>query len=142
LKKSTYFIGRWQLLAESPLTIADSGHNVDGIRQAMQQIQNYTYDKLHLVIGFSTGKDHSQILKLFPQDAQYYWTQPSVQRALPVADLVALSEKEGLLGATFPDIATAIQAAQANASPADLIFIGGSSFVVADVLATKTLFDK
>lgn len=141
LKSLTYFIGRWQILSEQPLTITDSGHNVDGVSLAMEQIKSFTYEKLHLVIGFSKGKDHLALLKLFPNDAQYYWTQPSVPRAFPVVELTALAESIAQSGNVYSDVKSALKAAQKAAGPDDLIFIGGSSFMVADVLALpQTLF--
>ena len=141
LKHLTYFIGRWQILAQQPLVITDSGHNEDGIALAMEQIQSYEFKQLHLVIGFSQGKEHEAILKLFPADAAFYWTQPSVPRALPVKELDLLAQSAQLRGPTFPEVKAALQAALDAASPDDLIFIGGSSFIVADVLAIQeTLF--
>lgn len=135
LKELTYFIGRWQILAQHPTIITDSGHNVNGVALAMEQLASYNYQKLHLIIGFSQGKDHSKLLKLFPANAQFYWTQPSVPRALAVDDLITLVKDENLTGTAYPNVESALQAAQELANTKDLIFIGGSSFMAADVLA-------
>lgn len=135
LKQLTYFIGRWQILDQQPTIITDSGHNVDGVSLAMEQLRSYAYQKLHLIIGFSQGKDHAALLKLLPANAQIYWTQPSLPRALPVSDLMTLVKNENLAGTAYPNVKSALEAAQNIADPKDLIFIGGSSFIVADVLA-------
>ncbi|MEM6380790.1 MAG: folylpolyglutamate synthase/dihydrofolate synthase family protein [Bacteroidota bacterium] len=142
LKSLTYFVGRWQILAQQPLIITDSGHNVDGVALAMEQLQSYEYDQLHLVIGFSQGKEHEVLLKLFPTNATFYWTQPSVPRALPVTALENLTQAAQLSGTSYPNVQTALQAALYTANPKDLIFIGGSSFMVADVLALDLFADQ
>lgn len=134
MKRLTYFIGRWQILCEKPLIIADSGHNKEGFAEAMQYLQGQSYQQLHLVLGFAQGKDHAALLDLLPRDAEFYWTRPSVPRALSLDDLRAYVEKAQLPGYFFPSVEAAVRAARQKAQPADLVFIGGSSFVVADAL--------
>lgn len=134
LKKSTYFIGRWQILQQQPKVIADSGHNKEGFAEAMKQLKLQKGTAHHLVIGFSTGKDHKDLLALLPREANFYWTKPSVPRGLPLADLQKLVQGLGFSGDYFGSVAQAITQALAAASEDDVIFIGGSSFMVADSL--------
>ncbi|MEO0339311.1 MAG: folylpolyglutamate synthase/dihydrofolate synthase family protein, partial [Bacteroidota bacterium] len=125
IKQSTYFIGRWQVLSNQPLIITDAGHNEAGIQLSMEQIAKYDYDQLHMVIGFSTGKDHQKLADLMPNKAMYYLTQPSVPRRLPVEELVPLFISKRGDKIIYKDSSDAIQAALNNATPRDLIFIGG-----------------
>lgn len=131
---STGLMGRWQKLQEKPLIICDTGHNVDGITQVLSQISKVKKDKLHFVIGMVGDKDIDGVLSILPKDAIYYFTKASIPRAL---NEVALSEKaktHNLIGKTFPTIKEALADAKKNANPNDLIFIGGSTFVVAEVV--------
>ena len=134
LKTLTYFIGRWQILHQQPLVIADSGHNQEGFAEAMQFLHQQSCDQLHLVLGFAQGKDHAALLDLLPPHAQFYWTKPRVPRALPLEILQQQVERAHLEGEFFPSVAAAVQKAQQVAQANDLIFIGGSSFMVADAL--------
>jgi dihydrofolate synthase/folylpolyglutamate synthase len=134
LKKSTYYIGRWQVLQQDPKVIADSGHNKEGFAEAMKQLKMQDYEKLHLIIGFSKGKDHRELLQSLPREASYYWTKPSVIRALPLSELQLLSQEFSFPGDYFGTVQQALDQALSKASPNDLIFIGGSSFTVADAL--------
>lgn len=134
MKQLTYFIGRWQILQEQPLIIADSGHNKEGFAEALAYLKQQAYEQLHFVLGFAQGKDHSALLQLLPKAGHYYWSRPDVPRALPLNELQSLVEKARLPGAFFPSVAAAVQAAKTKAKAADLIFIGGSSFMVADAL--------
>ncbi|HKK76028.1 MAG TPA: folylpolyglutamate synthase/dihydrofolate synthase family protein [Saprospiraceae bacterium] len=134
MKQLTYFIGRWQVLQEQPLIIADSGHNKEGFAEALAYLKQQSYEQLHFVLGFAQGKDHTALLQLLPKAAHYYWSRPDVPRALPLNELQSLVEKARLSGAFFPSVAAAVRAAKTKAKAADLIFIGGSSFMVADAL--------
>lgn len=125
--------GRWEILSQQPLTICDTGHNLDAWRYLAPQLDALP-KRLHIVFGASGDKDVRHILDLLPRRAHYYFTQASVQRALPVDQLAAQSAAAGLQGTIYPDVAAAIAAAQTAALPEDAIFIGGSSFVVADAL--------
>lgn len=130
----TGLMGRWQQLGSRPTLVCDTGHNVGGIQYIVEQLRQQTYDQLHLVIGMVNDKDVSGVLALLPPEGRYYFTRASVQRALPAEDLKALAAKAGLQGEAYPDVATAVAAARQAAQPTDFIFVGGSSFIVADFL--------
>jgi dihydrofolate synthase/folylpolyglutamate synthase len=125
--------GRWQVLGENPTIIADTGHNEPGIRAILSQLEGYSFDQLWMVIGMVQDKDISKILALLPKDAHYVFCQADLPRALQ-ADLLAEKAAEfGLGGETIPNVNEAFQFARKNAGPNDLIFIGGSTFVVAEI---------
>ena len=132
--KLTGLMGRWQRLEEHPTIICDTGHNVGGISYITKQLAIQKYDKLHLVIGMVNDKDISGVLKLLPSEASYYFTQASVQRALPAGKVKELAQTFNLHGEAYPDVKSALIAAKEKAAPEDLVFIGGSSFIVADLL--------
>ena len=127
-------MGRWQQVGSRPTLVCDTGHNVGGIQYIVEQLRQQTYDQLHLVIGMVNDKDVSGVLALLPPEGRYYFTRASVQRALPADDLKALAEKAGLHGEAYPDVSAAVAAARQAAQPTDFIFVGGSSFIVADFL--------
>ena len=141
----TGLMGRWQTIGTKPLTICDTGHNVGGMQYIVRQLDEIKNEKLkmknggevrlHIVIGMVSDKDVSTVLSMLPKDAIYYFTQASVLRAMPAEELAkrALSIFNFQFS-TYNDVATAYQAAKANACEDDLIFIGGSTFVVADLL--------
>lgn len=126
--------GRWQILSTDPLTICDTGHNKEGLEYVIQQITKSTLANLHMVIGFVSDKDLTSILPLFPVKANYYFTKASVPRALDENVLRLKALHFGLIGNSYPDVNKALRAAQLKALPEDLIFIGGSTFVVAEVI--------
>lgn len=128
--------GRWQILNEKPLMICDTGHNEDGIKEVLENLRMHQYKQLHFVLGVVNDKDVSSILKLLPREAIYYFTKASVPRALPENELKQKAEEFLLKGNTFPSVKKAIEAAKEKAKANDLIFIGGSTFVVADALAS------
>jgi len=134
VKKLTGLQGRWQTLHEHPLTICDTGHNIAGITEVMQNIKSTAFTQLHIVIGMVKDKDISGVLKLLPTDAIYYFCQPDLERALSATELAGQASKYELKGEVFQTVAMAYQAAKLKAKPSDLIFIGGSTFVVAEVL--------
>ncbi len=125
--------GRWQILQQTPLCIADVAHNAEGLAAVMQQLAAWPATRLHLVMGFMGDKDLSAMLRLLPQEAQYYFCQPQLPRALPLEALQAQ------LGERFPrkhfiaDVNEAFRAALQNAAADEVVFVGGSSFVVAEV---------
>lgn len=133
--KLTGISGRWQTLNEKPLVICDTGHNEDGIKEVLQNLASYKYKQLHFVIGVVNDKDISSILKLLPKEAVYYFTKASVPRALPENELRSKAEECGLKGTVFPSVKEALNTAKQKAKATDLIFVGGSTFVVADALA-------
>lgn len=126
--------GRWQKLEHKPTLICDTGHNVGGISYIVEQLRHQKYEQLHIVIGMVNDKDISGVLAMLPQDAMYYFTKASVKRALPEKELQDLALQSGLHGNTYPDVKTAIAAAKEKANKNDFIFVGGSSFIVADLL--------
>jgi dihydrofolate synthase/folylpolyglutamate synthase len=131
---STGLAGRWQVIGRNPLTICDTGHNMEGLGYVVNQLNRTCSGNLHIVIGFVNDKDLSLVLPLLPLSARYYFTKASVPRAM---DEKILSDKAlgtGLKGVSFPDVRSAMKAARKNASSEDLIFIGGSTFVVAEAL--------
>lgn len=130
----TGLMGRWQVLSHAPLTICDTGHNVGGMQYIAKQLQQTPHDKLHIIIGMVSDKDISTVLSLLPKEAEYYFTQASVQRAMPVAEFAEKAEKQGLHGKQYECVAKAYEAARQNAQSGDVIFVGGSTFVVADML--------
>ena len=126
--------GRWQILANNPLTIADVAHNQEGLDYVIPQIKSQSYNKLHLVLGFVKDKAAEKLLKLFPENASFYFAAPKIPRALPIADLEKTSNKLNLNFKTFPTVAQAMSKAKLMARADDLIFVGGSTFVVAEIL--------
>ncbi|MFN0290072.1 bifunctional folylpolyglutamate synthase/dihydrofolate synthase [Pedobacter helvus] len=134
VKKLTGLQGRWQTLAKKPLVICDTGHNKAGITEVVQNINQTAHEKLHLVIGMVKDKDISAVLALLPKDATYYFCQPQLERALPAKELAEQATSHQLKGKTFNSVAEALAAAKTNASSNDLIFVGGSTFVVAEIL--------
>ncbi len=126
--------GRWQILANNPLTIADVAHNQEGLDYVIPQIKSQSYNKLHLVLGFVKDKVAEKLLRLFPENAIFYFAAPNIPRALPIADLEKVSNNLNLNFKTFPTVAQAMLKAQSMAGSNDLIYVGGSTFVVAEIL--------
>lgn len=133
----TGLMGRWQKLQESPTLICDTGHNVGGIAYIAEQLKQQTYRQLHIVMGMVNDKDIRGVLAMLPPKATYYFTKASVKRALPENELQKLAAATGLEGECYPDVPTAVKAAQEKSLPEDFIFVGGSSFIVADLLANR-----
>lgn len=131
---NTRLMGRWQILRKRPLVICDAGHNREGIEYVVRQIKKMNRKQVHFVLGFVSDKDLSLVLPLFPWDARYYFARASVQRALDEKVLKEAALGYGLSGDCFGSVRDAFAKALENASPDDLIFIGGSIFVVAEVL--------
>ena len=134
VKKLTGLMGRWQTLSENPLIIADTGHNEDGIKEVLKNLERYTYKKLHIVFGVVNDKDVTSILNLLPKTATYYFCKANIPRALPEKELFDLAKQHDLKGKKFPTVSEALTEAKKQAKPTDLIFIGGSTFTVADAL--------
>lgn len=133
VNRFTGFKGRWQVLSQKPLTICDTGHNEDGIKQVIEQLQSLQPPRVHVVFGMVQDKDVRKVLALLPADFMYYFTQASLPRALPAGELQGLAAGFGLQGTTYPDVNAALGAARKAAAPEDVIFIGGSTFVVAEI---------
>jgi dihydrofolate synthase/folylpolyglutamate synthase len=126
--------GRWQQLQEKPKIICDIAHNAHGLRDVMEQLKAEQYNRLHLVFGMANDKDTSSALSLLPKEARFYFTRASVERALDERLLQEQAARQGLHGESYGSVATAVAEAIKNADENDCIFIGGSSFVVADAL--------
>jgi len=134
VKKLTGLHGRWEVLSHSPLTICDTGHNPEGITEVLKNIHNITYGRLHFVIGVVNDKDISKILAMLPKDAIYYFCKPDIPRGLDAQSLKLKAESFGLKGETYPSVLSAFKTAQGNALQNDLVFVGGSTFVVAEIV--------
>jgi dihydrofolate synthase/folylpolyglutamate synthase len=134
VQKSTGLMGRWQKLQDSPKVFCDTGHNVDGITQVLEQISRIPHKQLHMVIGMVGDKNIDGMLALFPKDATYYFTKASIPRALDQNELQQRALNFGLKGKTYSTIAEALECAKNNAEIDDLVFVGGSTFVVAEVV--------
>jgi len=131
--ENTGLKGRWQLLRNSPITICDTGHNVDGVKMIVNQLSQYDYKQLHIVWGMVEDKSVEAVLKLLPIDAVYYFCAANIPRALNVTLLANEASKFELVGIAFGSVSEAIGTAKKNAETNDLIFIGGSTFVVAEI---------
>jgi dihydrofolate synthase/folylpolyglutamate synthase len=134
VKKLTGLQGRWQTLGTNPLVICDTGHNVAGIGEVLKNIGATPHQRLHMVIGMVKDKDITNILSLLPRDAAYYFCQPNLERALPATELQDKATAFDLKGMAYHQVGLALAAAKEHATPEDLIFVGGSTFVVAEVL--------
>jgi dihydrofolate synthase/folylpolyglutamate synthase len=132
-KKLTGLHGRWELLQHNPTLIADVGHNEDGIRQILQQIQLTQYNQLHIIIGMVKDKEINQVLSLLPKHATYYFTKAQIPRALDESTLQELGNKHELIGNTFSNVNKAISYALQSASTTDLIIACGSVFLVGEI---------
>ena len=137
----TGLMGRWQKLQEHPTLVCDTGHNVGGIQYIAEQLRRQVFRRLQIVIGMVNDKDVRGVLALLPREATYYFTQASVKRALPAGQLARLAAEARLQGTCYPDVPSAVRAAQKESLPEDFIFVGGSSFIVADLLANRDTLD-
>ncbi|HDP76154.1 MAG TPA: bifunctional folylpolyglutamate synthase/dihydrofolate synthase [Bacteroidales bacterium] len=130
----TGLMGRWQKISENPLIYCDTGHNTNGIQYVVDQINHTPHNKLHMVIGAVADKNIDEMLALLPQNATYYFTQAAIPRALNHEELMKKAMLHGLRGNSYPNVAMALTEAKKAANPNDLIFVGGSTFVVAEVV--------
>ena len=131
---NTNLKGRWQTLSSYPTIVCDTGHNVGGLTYVMEQLKKQTYTNLHIVVGFVKEKDVNSVLELFPKEATYYFCSPAIARGLNVNTLKEIATTKGLQGEAYSSVAEALNTAKAQALPTDFIFVGGSTFVVAEVL--------
>lgn len=134
VKTQTGLLGRWQKLSDSPLTYADTGHNLNGVQEVLKQLQLLQYKHLHMVWGMVKDKDISKILALLPTTATYYFCNAQIPRALAAENLQQQAIAFGLQGNAYPTVELAVQAAQKAAQPNDLVFVGGSTFIVAEAV--------
>ena len=133
VQRFTGLKGRWQTLREKPTVIADTGHNQEALQDIVAQLATYPYQQLYMVVGFSKEKLLSPILPLLPKEAYYYFCQATIPRALAASALAEQAHAVGLTGEVVEHVQQAYEQALQRANENDLIFIGGSSFVVADL---------
>lgn len=133
VKSLTGLKGRWQILQEAPLVVCDTGHNEAGISYIVEQLSSLNRKDLHIVFGVANDKTLDPILAMLPKEAFYYFSEAQVSRALPAVDLARQADRFGLKGKIVPDVKAAIEAAKTLAGKDDVIFIGGSNFVIAEI---------
>jgi dihydrofolate synthase/folylpolyglutamate synthase len=132
--KLTGLLGRWQVLGHNPRIVCDTAHNADGIKEIVTQITATPFKQLHIVFGMVNDKDPENILKLLPKQAIYYFTRASIPRALNENELAKKASVFGLNGTIYPDVQAAFDAAKMNAGKDDFLFVGGSTFIVSEIL--------
>ncbi|MBG6109997.1 dihydrofolate synthase/folylpolyglutamate synthase [Flavobacterium sp. CG_23.5] len=132
--KNTGLLGRWQQLGELPKIICDTAHNKNGLEIVLNQVRKEKFDKLHIVFGVVNDKDLEEILPLFPKNAIYYFCKPNIFRGLDVAILQQKALEFGLIGELYNSVSEAYSDAKQNASKSDFIYVGGSTFLVAEIL--------
>jgi dihydrofolate synthase/folylpolyglutamate synthase len=130
----TGLMGRWQIIGHNPMVVCDTGHNEDGIKAVVAQIRNTAYRNLHFVFGAVNDKDLSKILMILPKDAIYYFTKADIPRALCELELMEKAVGYGLRGRAFKNVKEAFSAAKHAAEKNDLVVIGGSTFIVGEIL--------
>lgn len=131
--ENTGLKGRWQVLGEKPTMICDTGHNLDGVQMIVNQLEAYSYNQLHIVWGMVDDKSIDEVLTLLPKEATYYFCAADIPRALNEIKLASSARDLGLLGDAYKSVKNAIDQAIKNSAPNDVIFIGGSTFVVAEI---------
>ncbi len=132
--ENTHLMGRWQVIGNAPLTVAEVAHNEEGISFLSQKIKSLSFKKLHMVIGMVNDKDHSQVLSLLPKEAEYYFVQADIPRALPKEELQIKALEFMLKGNCYPNVHSGLKAAHENSSANDLVIVTGSIFTVAEIL--------
>ena len=132
--EATSLLGRWQKIGESPLVICDTGHNAPGMKYVAEQLGSVECEKLYCVMGFARDKDLGKILPMLPKEAHYIFTQAKTDRAVVAEELLQLAAEHGLQGEAVADVKQALERARELATPADMIFVGGSTYVVGEVL--------
>lgn len=131
---NTGLMGRWQILKENPLVVCDTAHNKEGLLWVLQQVKKQQYRQLHIVLGFVSDKDVKGVLQMFPKAAKYYFVKPNISRGMAVEELVSLASQQGLDGKTYKTVKKGLKAALAAAETEDMVYVGGSTFVVAEVV--------
>jgi dihydrofolate synthase/folylpolyglutamate synthase len=132
--KNTGLQGRWQQLGDSPKIICDTAHNTHGLTIVLNQIQKEPFENLHIVLGVVNDKDLDEVLPLFPKNAIYYFSKPNIPRGLEATILAKKANQFGLIGEIYNSVSDAYKKAKQNAQPTDFIYVGGSTFVVAEIL--------
>ena len=134
LKSLTNFKGRWQVLQKDPIVLCDSAHNEAGLKLAMSQLNSLKIQELHFVLGMVNDKSIEKMLNFFPKDAHFYFCKPDIPRGLEVEILVQKATELGLTGRAYSSVKNALRAAKKKAGKKDLVYVGGSTFVVAEVI--------
>ena len=134
VSESTGLRGRWDVLGYSPKIICDTAHNLEGLRLVFKQLKDEKFHQLHLVIGIVDDKDLNSLLGLFPTDAQYYFCKPNIHRGLDAHRLAESFNEKGLNGSIHSSVNSALNSAKEIADKEDLIYVGGSTFVVAEII--------
>jgi dihydrofolate synthase/folylpolyglutamate synthase len=132
--KNTGLQGRWQQVGSNPKIICDTAHNKHGLEIVMKQVQREEFDTLHFVLGVVNDKDLDDVLPLFPKNVKYYFCKPNIPRGLKASILAEKAASFGLNGEVFNSVTEAYKMAKKNASESDFIYVGGSTFVVAEIL--------
>ena len=132
--KNTGLLGRWQVLKNSPRVICDTAHNKEGLQEVLKQLLTQEYQNLHIVLGFVNDKAVEHVLGLFPKSATYYFVKPNIPRGMDQKTLKKIAKKVGLPGKSFDSVTHGLEKAISKANSEDLIFVGGSTFVVAEVV--------
>ena len=132
--RNTHLHGRWQILHENPKVICDTAHNAHGLEMVMQQLKKEDFNQLHIVLGVVNDKDLNAILPLFPKNAIYYFGKPKIERGLSAKILQEKAATFQLKGKAYNSISIAYKNALANSDKKDLVYIGGSTFVVAEII--------
>lgn len=133
--ETTGLIGRWQTLSKEPLVICDTGHNVGGWQYLSEQIKQVPCTTRRIVFGMVDDKDINTVMTMLPKDATYYWTQAETKRAINHEKVKETGKSHGLTGNSYPTVIEAYRAALSDSAPTDFVFVGGSSYVVADLLS-------
>ena len=134
VSENTGLLGRWQFLGENPTVVCDTAHNTEGLSIVLDQLNQQEFTNLHMVIGFVKDKNLEQILPLFPKKAHYYFCRPNIQRGLDEVVLKTRAKEFGLRGEPYPSVNEALKAALRVAEKTDFVFVGGSTFVVAEIV--------
>ena len=132
--ENTGLQGRWQVLSRKPLVICDTAHNSDGIKIVVKQLLSLKKDHIHVVLSTVNDKNLTEVLSLLPESASYYFCKADIPRGLPTSELIKEAAKAGLKGEAYPSVKEAFEGAKANAGENDLVFAGGSTFTVAEIL--------
>jgi len=140
VKKNTGLSGRWEILSKQPIIICDTAHNVAGVGEVVRQLKQMDYERLHIVWGMVAEKDVVKIMRLLPEEAKYYFCRAGVPRAMDIDTLVKSAANAGRTGEAFQNVKSAVIAATNNARVDDVILIGGSNFVVAEI--DRSVYEK
>ena len=127
-------MGRWQILQENPKVVCDTAHNTEGLTLTMDQLKKESYENLHIVLGVVSDKKLEDVLPLLPKNAHYYFCKPNIPRGMPVEELANKAKEYDLNGEVFGSVNEAYKTSLIKSSNNDFIYIGGSTFVVAEIL--------